>query len=519
MQLLDAISEAEVNPHFAETDHVSPPPHVRAVLARYAAKARDYPLLSHAALIERSRTVYTHHYSRLCCLSQLPAIIQMLVALNTRRQRREIGWTSFVCSVGDHSPAAKDVVLEAHRRDRLPLPPSGFLDTSVSREDSAVIAALEELQQLHDAFLQLPLEQRLYSDASLNDAMARVVRRIELRWDALYPMLARFIEVTDAFIAAKRAVIAAAARLPPESTEVAALLDCFLISAGEQAGELQSLVGEDGDPADFAERVARPLAELRSLEATHSRACELVLELRRHYDLADQGMRQAINDIVLRNLLLVVKEVSKSRISGEDLLDAIQEGNDGLTEGALRFRYWTGTRFSTYATYWIHHRLHRLRTNTRAQYTIPAGIVQQNVEISRTRVRLARANGGRVPTARQIAAALQIDVGRVLAVEAAYASHESEDSLRNIAYEQPDHEETVAHDQLVGLVRQALASLPARHAEIARMRFGIDQEPLTLTEISKRCRLSQERVRRLEIECMARLMAGPFASQLRLFLT
>ncbi|MDQ1342097.1 MAG: Sigma-70 family polymerase sigma factor, partial [Pseudomonadota bacterium] len=170
-------------------------------------------------------------------------------------------------------------------------------------------------------------------------------------------------------------------------------------------------------------------------------------------------------------------------------------------------------------TYWIHHRLHRLRTNTRAQYTIPAGIVQQNVEISRTRVRLARANGGRVPTARQIAAALQIDVGRVLAVEAAYASHESEDSLRNIAYEQPDHEETVAHDQLVGLVRQALASLPARHAEIARMRFGIDQEPLTLTEISKRCRLSQERVRRLEIECMERLMAGPFASQLRLFLT
>ena len=46
MQLLDAISEAEVNPHFAETDHVSPPPHVRAVLARYAAKFPRIPLLS-----------------------------------------------------------------------------------------------------------------------------------------------------------------------------------------------------------------------------------------------------------------------------------------------------------------------------------------------------------------------------------------------------------------------------------------------------------------------------------------
>jgi RNA polymerase primary sigma factor len=519
MALVDAIAEADVDPLFGDTDYTPPAPNVRAVLARYAAKARNYPLLSHAALVERSRTVYTHHYSRLCCLSQLPAIIEMLVALNTRRQKRDIRWTSFVCSVGDHSPAAKDAILDSHRLSQLPLPKNGIPDTSVSREDKVVIETLDDLQLLYEAFLELPLEQRLYSDSSHNDAMARVARRIELRWDAVYPMLARFIEVTDAFIAAKRAVIAAAARRPVDSTEVHELSDRFLLTSGDQLVELQSLAGDNGDPADFAQRLAQPLAELRALEATHSRSCELVLELRRHYDIADHAMRQSINDIVLRNLLLVVKEVSKSRISGEELLDAIQEGNDGLAEGALRFRYWTGTRFSTYATYWIHHRLHRLRSTTRAQFTIPASIVQRNVEISKTRARLALANDGRVPSAREIAAELGIDVAKVLDVEAAYAWHHSEEALRDLADDQPQQEETVAQDQLADLVRQAIAALPARHAELARMRFGIDQEPLNQYEIAKRCKLSQERVRRLELECLQRLMSGRFARQLRLFLT
>ena len=97
----------------------------RAILDRYAAQARKYPLLTHAALVEFSRAVYVEHHRRLCCITQLPATIETLVALNTRRRRQELRWTSFVCAVGDQSPDAKDRVLERIRSTTGAVPPNG----------------------------------------------------------------------------------------------------------------------------------------------------------------------------------------------------------------------------------------------------------------------------------------------------------------------------------------------------------------------------------------------------------
>ena len=63
-------------------------------------------------------------------------------------------------------------------------------------------------------------------------------------------------------------------------------------------------------------------------------------------------------------------------------------------------------------------------------------------------------------------------------------------SCPHIAYEQPDHEETVAMIKLFGLVRRR--SPPCLPAMRNRPHALWDHhEPLALTEISKRCRLAR----------------------------
>jgi RNA polymerase primary sigma factor len=520
MHVLEAVSEPEFITEVTDVPGPARVAGIHALLSRYATEARKYPLLSHAAFVEHSRTLYSHHYQRLCCLSQLPAIIESIVALNVRRQAGKIRWSTFVCSVGDQSPQAKDAVLEGYRRSRTPIPPSGYLDTSVSRDDEAVEQCLDDLQLLHESFTALPLEQRLGSDGQQIEAIAAVARRINLRWDTLTPLLNQFIEITDEFAAAKRALVAAAAGESAESAAVVvALCDRFLLTAADPTDTLVALVDGHADPHQLAQRIAAPLAKVRELEARHSRLCEVVLELRRHYDRADQAVRLSVNEIVLRNLLLVLKEVNRHAFRDDEVFDAIQEGNEGLAEAAVRFRYWAGTRFSTYAAFWINQRLQRLRVTTHSMFAIPVGIVLENTEIQQVRRRLTRANGGRPPSDRELAAAMNIDVAKVQRVDAAYSPHLGSEAIDDLHCEEhTDQEETVSRSQLEDLVRKALHALPQRDADILRLRFGIDRPAATLRDISEMYGLSGERVRRLEKLSIARLLRGPFARELRLFL-
>jgi RNA polymerase primary sigma factor len=519
MHVLDAMPEIEIPTTVPERTRRSAAPGTHASLTRYVAEARKHPLLSHAAFVERSRTVYLHHYQRICCLSQLPAIVDVVVQLNRRRSEGELRWTSFVASVGDQSPAAKDAVLEAARCTAGEVPMRGYRDTSVSTEDEDVVQCLDDLQLLHEAFVALPLQQRLYSDGRALDAIAACFRRLDLRWDTLTPLLEQFRQITDEFAAAKAAVLAAALEQPVDAPAVAALGERFLLTLDDPTEALHALIGHSDGPQALARRIAAPLAHLRDLEATHSRLCELVLELRRHYDRADESMLHNVNDIVVRNLLLVLKQVHRERIRDEDIWDAVQEGNDGLSEAARRFRYWSGTRFSTYAVFWINQRLRLLRTNTQSMFTIPVSIVIDSVSVQQTRERLKRENGGLTPTARQIAAAMDVDIAKVERVDAAYRPHLGGDALATlISEDEPDPEADIVRAELESVLRQALAALPRREADIVRMHYGIDHPPTTLREIAGRLGMSPERARRLERTCIERLLRGPFARELSAFL-
>ncbi len=69
--------------------------------------------------------------------------------------------------------------------------------------------------------------------------------------------------------------------------------------------------------------------------------------------LASEGDRKARDRLIEGNMRFVIRKALQYAGSGIDLGDLIQEGNIGLIMAADRFDYRQGTRFTTYAAYWV----------------------------------------------------------------------------------------------------------------------------------------------------------------------
>lgn len=134
-----------------------------------------------------------------------------------------------------------------------------------------------------------------------------------------------------------------------------------------------SNVDEDPDPIEsvipeiiLAKTLAtRPMDEPRAALPTLDALEAFLRETRRfprlsadeEHALAEQvfhtGDRDAARRLVLHHLWLVVAVAREYRRAAIDPLDLIQEGSLGLLEAVERFDPFQGTRFATYARYWI----------------------------------------------------------------------------------------------------------------------------------------------------------------------
>ena len=93
-----------------------------------------------------------------------------------------------------------------------------------------------------------------------------------------------------------------------------------------------------------------------------------------------EGDTQARDRMVRANLRLVVNIARGYSGKGLGLQDLIEEGNLGLLRAVEGFDPAMGTRFSTYASYWIKQSIKRALINTGKTIRIPAymgGIAEQ----------------------------------------------------------------------------------------------------------------------------------------------
>ena len=229
-----------------------------------------------------------------------------------------------------------------------------------------------------------------------------------------------------------------------------------------------------------------------------------------------EGDMEARDQMVRANLRLVVNIARGYTGKGLGLQDLIEEGNLGLLRAVEGFDPSMGTRFSTYASYWIKQSIKRSLINSAKTIRIPAYMVELLSKWRRASIRLSE-ELGRSPTPEEVARVLGLPRKKLPIIKKAIMINNLmpqtdqpevgwtlNEMIMDERSRSPD-EELLESDNL-SFVMEQLELMDVRDATILKMRFGLDGcEAQTLKEIGERLGLTRERVRQIETEALNRL--------------
>jgi RNA polymerase primary sigma factor len=283
------------------------------------------------------------------------------------------------------------------------------------------------------------------------------------------------------------------------------------MTQARSSGESSTRVGgSDASVQTPLETYLREINETALLTAAQER--ELATRI-------GQGDTRARDQMVRANLRLVVNIARGYTGKGLGLQDLIEEGNLGLLRAVEGFDPGMGTRFSTYASYWIKQSIKRALINSAKTIRIPAYMVELLSKWRRANARLSE-ELGRTPTVEEIARVLGLPKKKLPIIKKAiniYSSTPQTDqsesgwSLGEMVMDErtkTPEDELLEHDVL-NHVMTMMEHMDPREATVLRMRFGLDDlEPHTLKEIGEQLGLTRERVRQIETEALGKLSEG-----------
>lgn len=228
----------------------------------------------------------------------------------------------------------------------------------------------------------------------------------------------------------------------------------------------------------------------------------------------------AREQLVRSNLRLVVNIAKKYAAKGHmQLADLIEEGNLGLIKAVDYFDPERGTRFSTYAAWWIKQSIKSAQLADVRPVHVPSYMIGL---ISRWRQTVAEMESklGRRPSLEEMADVMRLPLKKARIIHETVKiltsikdSSNVNGSDENQTFESTfrTQDETRPEDELVAVEQKQkavrlLAEIDPREAMILRMHYGLGvQEPMALKEIAAKLGLTRERIRQIQHEALTKL--------------
>ncbi|MCH8807281.1 MAG: sigma-70 family RNA polymerase sigma factor [Planctomycetes bacterium] len=225
---------------------------------------------------------------------------------------------------------------------------------------------------------------------------------------------------------------------------------------------------------------------------------------------------EARDRMIQANLRLVISVAKNFRKRGLPMEDLVNEGNVGLVNAVDRFDPTIGSRFSTYASYWIDQAIRRAVQNATQMIHIPSYLMEQ-IGNMRLALRKLEEELGRPPSMNELAEHMGVSARKAGAVAQAIRACAcptqmgTDEDGTPVTASLPDTRtpppfEAVFNESDADFVHRMLKRITEREARVLELRYGLHNgKRMTLKEIGEEVGLTRERVRQIEKEAKRKL--------------
>lgn len=249
------------------------------------------------------------------------------------------------------------------------------------------------------------------------------------------------------------------------------------------------------------------------------------LELAKKAELEGRQGKKARDELIKRNLRLVINNAKKYKNRGLTFIDLISEGNAGIIKAVQKYDWRKGFKFSTYATWWIRQSITRAVADQARTIRVPVHMVETINKIIKIKRELQQ-ELGETPTDEQIAERYGEDF------TADKVQYIRRINIDPISLDKPIGKEDdsamsdfikdnnvinpidfAAQEQLSEILSEMInENLTERERRIIQMRYGLDQNGkgekirvYTLDEIAKEFNSTKEKIRQEETKIIRKL--------------
>jgi RNA polymerase primary sigma factor len=258
---------------------------------------------------------------------------------------------------------------------------------------------------------------------------------------------------------------------------------------------------------DSSKSFEKYLSDIRSIKSFETPDAEYQCALKAH-----NGDKDAINELVERNLKFVISVAKQYANSSSPLEELVNEGNYGLMEAAAKFEPSRGFKFISYAVWYIRKNITDYMNRHSRSIRIPINKINELNKLKKEIEKLEQKNERTISSIDlvglegsdlnfdNINMLLSLNSMSVSSLDAPFTSDNDSGSMIDVI----ENSNSLSSDHLVNendfykIMESALSGLTYRQKEIITMTYGLNgQEPLSLIEIGERVEMSREGVRQL----------------------